>query len=188
MHREAWRAAVHGVTKSWTRLSNWTELNILFRACRTQYLQSHVSTEGLFWYNKYLQISMCISYLLPCNKLPQSYQLKVTHVYHLTVSVGQASTLLRPQGVEWAAFSSRGLTREESKLIHVVSRTHFLAALSLGAPASYQQLVGGHSGPWGHLQSPVMWPSAQTFSESGCTLFSRPTGGSVSSLLRDSLM
>ena len=26
MDREAWRAAVHGVTKSWTRLSNWTEL------------------------------------------------------------------------------------------------------------------------------------------------------------------
>ena len=25
--REAWRAAVHGVTKSWTRLSDWTELN-----------------------------------------------------------------------------------------------------------------------------------------------------------------
>ena len=25
--REAWRAAIHGVTKSWTRLSNWTELN-----------------------------------------------------------------------------------------------------------------------------------------------------------------
>ena len=27
MDREAWRAAVHGVTKSWTQLSNWTELN-----------------------------------------------------------------------------------------------------------------------------------------------------------------
>ena len=25
MDREAWRAAVHGVTESWTRLSNWTE-------------------------------------------------------------------------------------------------------------------------------------------------------------------
>ena len=25
MDREAWRAAVHGVTKSWTRLSDWTE-------------------------------------------------------------------------------------------------------------------------------------------------------------------
>ena len=27
MDREAWRAAVHGVTKSWTPLSDWTELN-----------------------------------------------------------------------------------------------------------------------------------------------------------------
>ena len=27
MDREAWRAAVHGVTKNWTRLSDWTELN-----------------------------------------------------------------------------------------------------------------------------------------------------------------
>ena len=27
MDREAWRAAVHGVTKNRTRLSNWTELN-----------------------------------------------------------------------------------------------------------------------------------------------------------------
>jgi len=27
MDREAWYAAVHGVTKSWTRLSEWTELN-----------------------------------------------------------------------------------------------------------------------------------------------------------------
>ena len=26
MDMEAWRAAVHGVTKSQTRLSNWTEL------------------------------------------------------------------------------------------------------------------------------------------------------------------
>ena len=25
--REAWRAGIHGVTKSWTQLSNWTELS-----------------------------------------------------------------------------------------------------------------------------------------------------------------
>ena len=35
MDREAWHAAVHGVTKSWTWLSNWTDwaltvLNVLF--------------------------------------------------------------------------------------------------------------------------------------------------------------
>ena len=28
MDREAWHAAVHGVTKSWTWLSDWTELNL----------------------------------------------------------------------------------------------------------------------------------------------------------------
>ena len=28
MDREAWGAAVHGVTKSQTRLSDWTELNL----------------------------------------------------------------------------------------------------------------------------------------------------------------
>ena len=27
MDREAWRAAIHGVAKSWTRLCDWTELN-----------------------------------------------------------------------------------------------------------------------------------------------------------------
>ena len=26
MYKEAWRAAIHGVAKSWTRLSDWTEL------------------------------------------------------------------------------------------------------------------------------------------------------------------
>ena len=29
MNREAWSAAVHGVTKSWTRPSDVTELNLL---------------------------------------------------------------------------------------------------------------------------------------------------------------
>ena len=32
MDREAWHAAIHGVTKSWTRLSDWTELN--YSICR----------------------------------------------------------------------------------------------------------------------------------------------------------
>ena len=28
MDREAWRGAIHGVAKSWTRLSDWTELKV----------------------------------------------------------------------------------------------------------------------------------------------------------------
>ena len=31
MDREAWRAAIHGVTKSQTWLSDWTELNVKFK-------------------------------------------------------------------------------------------------------------------------------------------------------------
>ena len=31
MDREAWHAVIHGVAKSWTRLSDWTELNKFFR-------------------------------------------------------------------------------------------------------------------------------------------------------------
>ena len=27
MDREAWRAAIHGVAKNWTRLSDWTGLD-----------------------------------------------------------------------------------------------------------------------------------------------------------------
>ena len=41
MDREAWRAAIHGVAKSRTRLSNWTELNWMFNAC--------LETSSLLW-------------------------------------------------------------------------------------------------------------------------------------------
>ena len=42
MDGEAWRAAVHGVTKSWTWLSHWTELNW------TAFQQFHTNTHFLF--------------------------------------------------------------------------------------------------------------------------------------------
>ena len=37
MDREVWRAAIHGVAKSWTWLSDWTELNwtVLSQSCST---------------------------------------------------------------------------------------------------------------------------------------------------------
>ena len=38
MDREAWSAAVHGVTKNLTRLSDWTELKIIY----TTYTHSHL--------------------------------------------------------------------------------------------------------------------------------------------------
>ena len=38
MDREAWRAAIHGVAKSQTRLSGWTELNWLIHICAYSYI------------------------------------------------------------------------------------------------------------------------------------------------------
>ena len=52
MDREAWRAAVHGVAKSWTRLSdwtNWTELLLEIRSEKSLWLSlspSLMSTLG----------------------------------------------------------------------------------------------------------------------------------------------
>ena len=35
MDREAWRAAIHGVAKSWTWLRDWTELNLIYEYITT---------------------------------------------------------------------------------------------------------------------------------------------------------
>ena len=52
MNREAWLAAVHGVKKSQTRLSDWTEHNIV------KQLSSNKK-----WFLKITQIFLWISYL-----------------------------------------------------------------------------------------------------------------------------
>ena len=43
MDMEAWHAAVHGVTKSWTRLSDWTELTGNETLIPLSYIQSPIS-------------------------------------------------------------------------------------------------------------------------------------------------
>ena len=48
MDREAWRAATYGVAKSWTRLSDWTELNwITLQYCIGFAIHQHESTTGV---------------------------------------------------------------------------------------------------------------------------------------------
>ena len=48
MDREAWRAAIHGVAKSRTRLSDWTELTIL--KATSNYI-NHISFQTLLWFS-----------------------------------------------------------------------------------------------------------------------------------------
>ena len=42
MDREAWCAVIHGVTKSWTRLSDWNELNWTEQGTRPHMLQLEI--------------------------------------------------------------------------------------------------------------------------------------------------
>ena len=47
MDREAWHAVIHGVAKSQTRLSNWTELNWTECSLNTRTSFQHIGTERI---------------------------------------------------------------------------------------------------------------------------------------------
>ena len=51
MGRKAWRAVIHGVAKSRTRLSNWTELNTPLCRCISHFVYPFISwwTANIFW-------------------------------------------------------------------------------------------------------------------------------------------
>ena len=50
MDREAWHAAVHRVTKSWTWLSDWTELNPLWYSCLENSMDRGVWWITIHWF------------------------------------------------------------------------------------------------------------------------------------------
>ena len=53
MDREAWRAAIHGVAKSWTRLSDWTEY-ISFQSKVVSYCELHILIIYFISFPKYI--------------------------------------------------------------------------------------------------------------------------------------
>ena len=53
MDREAWRAAVHGVTKSWTWLNNWTEcIRYFIHGSRSEHFQNLFSFSSTWLFVK----------------------------------------------------------------------------------------------------------------------------------------
>ena len=59
MDREAWHAAVHGVTKSWTRLRDWTELNPSVEKKKGEILKYHCLSWLLVFFKVVFKI-LCI--------------------------------------------------------------------------------------------------------------------------------
>ena len=62
MKREAWHAAIHGVAKSWTRLSDWTELNGKTQNRTFNVISSHVTTLSPNSKDSSLQWRLLLSY------------------------------------------------------------------------------------------------------------------------------
>ena len=62
MDREAWRAAIHGVAKSRTRLSDWIELNFIELICQFLYFFGDTFRILLlpFWFGFLLQLALII--------------------------------------------------------------------------------------------------------------------------------
>ena len=59
MDREAWPAAVHGVAKSWTWVSNWTELNWMLLNCTFSVIQMVDLMLYIFYYNNNKMCTFC---------------------------------------------------------------------------------------------------------------------------------
>ena len=59
MNREAWCAAIHGVPKSWTWLSDWTELNLPFYPGRWQNHAFWDALENNTIFCAYFIVSFC---------------------------------------------------------------------------------------------------------------------------------
>ena len=84
MDREAWSAAVHGITNSWTQLSNWTEL-IAFELKTVVLTPARISSLTTcpedFWL---VSPHNCISQFLKIKEISFSVSLFVTEVYVYT--------------------------------------------------------------------------------------------------------
>ena len=97
MDREAWRAAIHGVAKSRTRLSNWTELNwsYLTSICQFRLLCEMEIIMVLFWA------------LVPsCQGIPQPQLSIAWHIHckplsNVTLWEGGSSKVLFSQNLEY---------------------------------------------------------------------------------------
>ena len=142
MDRETWHAVIHGVAKSQTRLSDWTELNLLI------YYINQVSL-------KRKQIANCHS-LLTINRRQQTLTETISANQDTTSHGDSWEIPLRPEDSEIAMigwFSFEGQTSEKSWL-PLLSIVLSMAMQGTGCSLS-ASTVKAVMGPVGGPQTPV---------------------------------
>ena len=113
MEREGWRAAVHGVAKSQTRLSNWTELkDIMHTKCLAVFHKNKSSITTTYHVLSLLLVLFLFSVLCVCVcKLLQSC-LTLCDPMDCTLPDSSVHGILQARILEWIAMpSSRGSSR-----------------------------------------------------------------------------
>ena len=94
MDRESWRAAIHGVAKSWTRLSDWTELNWTDFSLGLSWPMSKSFSSGPSWSLLRSMVQACgVPLKVSCSPFKGeklSHPLKVRHIHdhHATLRHG----------------------------------------------------------------------------------------------------
>ena len=80
MDRDAWRAVIHGVAKSRTRLSDWTELNWMFK--HTYFLYSCFRVLDFFLYKNNEKCQCCFHVSVFIHQVQQCKERKMIWKYY----------------------------------------------------------------------------------------------------------
>ena len=165
MDREAWRAAVHGVTKSWTRLSNWTELNFLLWSAlgwvKFFSTQAHATLDDIFWRFNWSHFSLlffiCSTLVIPPS-MHLFWMIQSVHFSHSAMSwlCNLMNFSMPGPPVHHLSWSLLKFTSIKSAMLS----NHLILCLSLILPPSIFPSIGVFSK---ESVLPIRWPRYWSF-------------------------
>ena len=129
MDREAWCTAIHGFAKSWTRLSDWTELNWTELNDSWCWASFHVLVDHVFIFFRWvsIQVSLLLIFKLCC--LPLCWWvLRVHYIFWVLspyqINDSQVSFLLNSH-----LFNFLGLSFDEQQFLILMKPNLFFLSL-----------------------------------------------------------
>ena len=137
MDREAWRVAVHRVTKSWTQLSDWTELMLINNCCPLFNFHFQVQAQADECYLIIVRLTNYIYHFGKVTKLPWTiispprkscklYDAKSTdsvRYFDLGFSLGSFKELKTTWGYQWEKQRRKERIEKREKLLNLGLRS-----------------------------------------------------------------